>query len=242
MSDKYHVRNTGRVPPADGFTAHGHEHLRHRREATVEDYFSSQITDDMIDLVTECTEHNVQNYGCNKWKKSWRKLHRDETLCMLGIVLLMGLVQLPAKHDYWAPEPFGCRIPVKDYMSENRFLAITRNLAFTTEDKADQPSFGQPNFNKLWRLQTYLDMFNAAIQAAYTLGQYVCVDEMMIPFKGWSCIRTYATALHISFLYFRASGQSCSVCSAAQLRRCESRPSATPMMTNTRRTQLSTQL
>ena len=44
-------------------------------------------------------------------------------------------------------------------------------------------------------------MFNAAIQAAYTLGPYVCVDEMMIPFKGWSCIRTYATALQISFLY-----------------------------------------
>ena len=54
-------------------------------------------------------------------------------------------------------------------------------------------------------------MFNAAIQAAYTLGQYVCVDEMLVPFKGWSFIPTYATALQISFLYFRASGQSCSV-------------------------------
>ena len=152
MSGKYHVRTAGRVPPADGFTAHGHEHLRHRQEATVQDYFSSQITDAMIDLVTECTDHNVENYGCNKWKKSWRKLHRDETLCVLGIVLLMGLVQLPAKHDYWAPEPFGCTIPVKNYMSESRFNAIMRNLAFTTEDKADQPSFGQPNFNKLWRV------------------------------------------------------------------------------------------
>ena len=241
MDGKYNVRNPGLVPPVDSFTAAGHEHLRHRSDATVNDYFGGQITDRMIDLVTECTEHNVEKHGCDEWKRFWRPLHRNEILCILGIVTFMGLVQLPAKHDYWAPEPFGCTIPVRNYMTESRFNAITRNLAFTMEEKEDQPAFGAPGFNKLWRIQTYLDMFNEAIQRAYTLGQYVCVDEMMLPFKGWSNIRTYASALQISVWYCRASGQSCLARSGAQLRRCESRPSATPILTVTRYTQLSIQ-
>ena len=117
MDGKYNVRNPGLVPPVDSFTAAGHEHLRHRSDATVNDYFGGQITDRMIDLVTECTEHNVEKHGCDEWKRFWRPLHRNEILCILGIVTFMGLVQLPAKHDYWAPEPFGCTIPVRNYMT-----------------------------------------------------------------------------------------------------------------------------
>jgi len=200
MDGKYHVRKEGFVPPVEHFTAAGHEHLRHREEATVQDYFRGQVTDEMLDLVTDSTNENHRKFAKPFWRRSWRPIVRNELLALIGIVIFMGMVQLPAKHDYWAPEPYGINVPIRNYMSEHRFNAITRNLAFTTDEKSDQPPFGDPDFNKLWRIQTYLDMFNAAIKRAYTLGQYVCVDEMMLPFKGFSWIRTYAATLQISLL------------------------------------------
>ena len=46
-----------------------------------------------------------------------------ELLCVIGIIIFMGLVQLPQQRDYWKPESMGFALPIVNYMSFDRFTS-----------------------------------------------------------------------------------------------------------------------
>ena len=144
----------------------------------------------MIEHTVDCTDYYVRTFGNYTTKKRWVDFVPDELLCVIGIVIFMGLVQLPSQRDYWKPESKGITLPIRNYMSYDRFTSIVRNLTHTTKEKKDQPKFGEPGFDKLWRIAEHLAMFLQAIGDAYVLGMWASIDEMMIAFKGYSPIRT----------------------------------------------------
>jgi hypothetical protein len=111
----------------------------------------------MIEHTVDCTDYYVRNFGNYTTKKRWTDLVPDELLCVIGIVIFMGLVQLPSQRDYWKPESKGITLPIRNYMSYDRFTSIVRNLTHTTKEKKDQPKYGEPGFDKLWRTAEHPD-------------------------------------------------------------------------------------
>ena len=94
----------------------------------------------MIQNTVECTDYYARNFGNRTTKKRWSNFMHGELLCVIGIIIFMGLVQLPQQRDYWKPESMGFALPIVNYMSFDRFTSIVRNLAHTTKEKKDQPN------------------------------------------------------------------------------------------------------
>ena len=139
---KYHIYTRGREPDLDGRSEAGHERLRQRSEETPLSYFQKLFTPAIVDNTVDCTDYYARTFGTRTTKKRWTNLMTGELLCVIGIIIFMGLVQLPQQGDYWKPEPKGFSLPIVNYMSYDRFTSIVRNLAHTTNDKSRRRESG----------------------------------------------------------------------------------------------------
>ena len=64
-----------------------------------------------------------------------------------------------------------------DFMTRDRFEEIQRHLHFVDNAVADKT-------NKLYKLQPILDYLNNRFQAMYRPERELCIDELMVLFRG----------------------------------------------------------
>ena len=49
----------------------------------------------MVDNTVDCTDYYARNFGTRTTQKRWTNFVAGELLCVIGIIIFMGLVQLP---------------------------------------------------------------------------------------------------------------------------------------------------
>ena len=101
----------------------------------------------------------------------------------IGIMLAMGIVEMPDVRCYWA---HGTRYPsVADVMSKNRFLQLLQNLHFV-----DNENQNIDKKDKAWKIRPFLSRLRHNF-LKYPPEEYNSIDEMMIKFKERSSLKQY---------------------------------------------------
>ena len=67
-------------------------------------------------------------------------------------------------------------------MSRDRFLQILRYLHFA--DNTQAPRADSADYNKLYKLQPFLDLVIPKFQQVYKPNRQLAIDETLIKFKG----------------------------------------------------------
>uniref|UniRef100_UPI00358E1344 piggyBac transposable element-derived protein 3-like n=1 Tax=Myxine glutinosa TaxID=7769 RepID=UPI00358E1344 len=143
-------------------------------------YFRMFITEEMLQLIVDNTnQYSLQKNGVSV------KSNIKEIEQVLGMILLMGVVQMPGVRVYWeAATRFA---PVADIMSRNRFQLILRSLHFVDNEGMD----AEAKNDKLWKVRPILAMFREQCLKIVP-GKEQSIDEMMVAFKGsFSGIKQY---------------------------------------------------
>jgi hypothetical protein len=144
-------------------------------------------------------------------RDNWVPLNRLELLAWFGVLVLMGLKQLPNIRSYWGRQDF-YRCPViSEVMSRKRFEAITRclHLADNTQVENNRDS---PSYDKIAKVRWLVEEFVTLSQRWYNCERELTVDEIMVPYKGRFCnIKQYMKAKPVKFgikVWALASSQS----------------------------------
>lgn len=130
-------------------------------------YFKTFFDEDLIRMITSETNlYSVRQLGVSIGTTN------EELEQFLGILLLMGVVTMPAFSDYWSEE---FRYPtIADTMPFNRFKKLRRLVHFVSEeDASDKYAKIRPVLNRIQKNCS-------SIQQEHQQS----IDEMMVPYKG----------------------------------------------------------
>lgn len=128
------------------------------------------ITDDMVKMmVSETNLYSVQSTGSNV------KTNELELKAFIGILLYMGVIQLPTIQDYWAADT---RISiVADIMPRNRFQKLRRLLHFNNNEGLNETT------DRLYKIRPFLEILRQNCLKIEEESQF-SIDEMMAAYKG----------------------------------------------------------
>ena len=96
-------------------------------------------------------------------------------LRFLGIIIEMGLVQMPKLDYYWSnSQLYGSEI-IRSAIARDRFELLLKFLHFSDNDKYHS------NQDRLIKLKPLFDLLKARFSPVYIPGAVVTIDETMIP-------------------------------------------------------------
>ncbi|KAK3721417.1 hypothetical protein QZH41_008030 [Actinostola sp. cb2023] len=115
-------------------------------------------------------------------------MNRVEIMAFLGIHMFMGIHKLPDMSLYWSNDKaLGVSI-VKNVMTRDCFDKLSQYLHFNNENAVPR---GQPNHDKLYKVQPLLDSIVPKFTEEYQPTQNMVVDEAMVAFKGQLAMKQY---------------------------------------------------
>lgn len=107
----------------------------------------------------------------------------------LGLLVGMGIKQLPQVSHYWSKE-WVLGVPsFASVMTRDRFFVILRYLHFS--DNSKMPARGQPGFDKLYKVRPLLLSLKTRFKQQYSPHCIQAVDEAMIAYKGRTSLKQY---------------------------------------------------
>ena len=119
--------------------------------------------------------------GDERYSK-WDVITSEDLIAYFGIMLVMGMVRLPALTDYWKRDPlFQCTI-ISSSMARDRFFEIHRYLHFVDNSTILLPT--DDNYDRLQKVRKILTMIEERFVALYHRHCQCAVDEAMVPYKG----------------------------------------------------------
>ncbi|KAJ8928485.1 hypothetical protein NQ314_018955 [Rhamnusium bicolor] len=155
------------------------------------DFFNHFLDDEIILLfVTETNRFAAQNIAAatNHAQKArlikWVDTNPSEIRKFLGMIMWMGLLQIPKLRDYWST----CMLyqnAMPKIMSRNGFELILGIHHVCNNEEQIQPG------NRLFKVSKFLNMLQTKFQQSYTPEEVVCIDESNIPFRGRLSFRQY---------------------------------------------------
>jgi hypothetical protein len=96
-------------------------------------------------------------------RNDWMPIDKQELLCWFGVLVLMGLKDLPNIRLYWSESDFyGCPL-IKSCISRQRFEAITRCIHLVDNSGLHPP--GHPDHDKLGKVRWLVEHFSIVAQA-----------------------------------------------------------------------------
>ncbi len=130
--------------------------------------------------------------------KTWREMSTgkrrkisipsiQEIKIAFGIIVYMGIVQLPNRRMYWQ---HGTRInKIADAMPFNRFNDIVSMLHYN--DNSQIPKKDSPTYNRCYKIQPLIDHFRERFTSVVIKETFLSIDEQVVPFKGHSSLKRY---------------------------------------------------
>ena len=155
------------------------------------DLFCCYFTDRIWDLlVTETNRYASQASSTSAHARPWHDTTVVEMMAFIGIMIIMGIVQLPRLEMYWQQShPLLTTPGVSSIMSLVRFEQLFRFLHLANIDI--QVPAGQPGYDRLYKVRGLLDIVTPLFESEYSLHEQVSIDEAMIPFKGRLSFKQY---------------------------------------------------
>lgn len=139
--------------------------------STPYEYFLKLFPLEVIDHIVYQTNLYVKQKDINTSFAT----NRDEIMNFIGLLLYMGVCDLPSLDDYWAKET---RVPqVANVMSSKQFRYLRRHIHFNDNEFADESG---DNFYKIRPLFNFITQ--TFQQVPPTTKQ--SIDEVMVGYKG----------------------------------------------------------
>ena len=113
--------------------------------------------------------------------RNWKSVTIPEMKAFVGLILNMGLIQLPRLKDYWSMHETLNLQFFRRVFSRDRFLQIFWMLHVGDIDGSTRRS----------KIQPYLDVVMPLFRQYFTPRKAVAVDEAMITYRGRVSFRQY---------------------------------------------------
>ena len=118
---------------------------------------------------------------------NWEDTNAEEIQAYIGILIYMGLVDLPEIEDYFQGDFCVCPI-IRQAITLKRLKKLGQYLYLNDEE--ERPDQQIADFDVLYKARPALDLIDKFTQA-YILGCELAVDEAMIGFKGRFFLKHY---------------------------------------------------
>lgn len=140
------------------------------------EYFLQLFPETLFQKIKEETERYAHQQGAATFTSV------AEIKAYLGMLFLMGVVQLPSYRHYWSKNPVLRQHSIASVMPRNRYELLTKY--FHLNDSTKNPARNFPGHDKLHKVRPVLDNAKKKFPRHYKPHKNVAVDEAMIKFKG----------------------------------------------------------
>lgn len=159
-------------------------------KSEIVDCWNVFITDNIIDIITSCTNQqlDVMRTNYSRGHRDCPPTDRNEILAFFGLLYLIGMKK--GNHlnteELWAtdgtaPDIFSCT------MSQRRFKILVQAIRF---DNKTSRAYRKTRDN-LAPIREIFEEFVNQCQASYNVGAFATIDEMLEPFRGRCRFRQY---------------------------------------------------
>ena len=156
------------------------------------------ITDEIIDLMVRETNRYAEQYlraheisRRSKYREQKPTTH-EETRKFFGVIIEMGLVQMPQLNHYWSSSRLYQSEIIRSTMPRERFELHLKFWHFSNNKNKDS------NQDRLFKLKSLLDLLKARFSSVYMPSLTVTIDKTMIPWRGTFCSNNTFLAKHTS--------------------------------------------
>ncbi|UYV66526.1 hypothetical protein LAZ67_4001961 [Cordylochernes scorpioides] len=151
--------------------------------------FLKSISIDIIKKIVEYTNIFIETIRPNySRERDCRNTDENEIRCLLGLIIIIGKNRASHLHfkEIWNANGTGIEI-CRAAMAYERFLFLLRVIRFdnvlTRQIRRDNDKFAA--------LREIFEMFVANCKQMYSPGEYLTIDEKLIPFRGKCNFRQY---------------------------------------------------
>ena len=106
-------------------------------------------------------------------------------LKFLGIIIEMGLVQMPKIDYYWSKSKLYGSEVIQNTMSRDKFELLLKFYHFSNNEE----KHGEQD--RLFKLKPLLDLLKVRFQSINIPGSIITIDETMVPWKGRLLFKQY---------------------------------------------------
>ena len=175
------------APSTPPFSANSGPQIPLQRDATALEYlqlfFNASIWMYLVQQTNAYAHHRMSNARPSRRSlfRKWVDVTVAEMKAFVGLILSMGLVQIPEVREYWSRHetlnfPFFRRV-----LSRDRFLQIFWSLHVGEINGPTRRS----------KIQSFIDLLLPLFQRFFTPSKSVSIDEAMIAFRGRVRFRQY---------------------------------------------------
>ena len=129
------------------------------------DYFELFFTQEVWQLLVSQTNLYAEQKREPAESSVWYPVTESEMKAWISLYLNMGLVTKPNLNSYWSTDPVLSSPFFPSLMSRTRFFQILRYLHFADNNRA--PPRDSADYNKLYKIQPFLDLVIARFQEVY---------------------------------------------------------------------------
>ena len=156
---------------------------------TVREVFLEIFNHEVVDYIVQETNRYAHIVMGDARYEKWETVKREDIYAYFGIMVMMGLVDLPCLHDYWKRDPLFFCPAIAERMARDRFLDIHKYLHFVDNEILVHP--GEPHYDRLCKVRPILEMIEERFVLTYQPHQECAIDEAMVPYKGRSSLKQY---------------------------------------------------
>jgi hypothetical protein len=145
------------------------------------DCYGHFITDKIIDLMVRETNRYAQQYlqshaiSRPSMFQQWKPTTTIEMIKFFGIIIEMGLVQMPKLKYYWSSSQlYGSQV-IRNAMPRERFELLLKFWHFSNNNNKNS------NQDRLFKLKPLLDLLKERFSSVYMPDSIISIDESMIP-------------------------------------------------------------
>ena len=146
------------------------------------DYFQLFFTQEVWQLLVSQTNLYAEQKREPAESSVWYPVTESEMKAWISLYLNMGLVTKLNLNSYCSTDSVLSSPFFPSLMSQTRFFQILRYLHFA--DNTSAPPRNSADYNKLYKIQPFLDLVIARFQEVHTYERQLATDETLIKFKG----------------------------------------------------------
>lgn len=156
------------------------------------DAFSKMIAPDMIERIVKYTNIYIMKTltlnvelraekGEEPRQRDFKPTSRNELMALIGVLFLLAIKKGNRADvvEHWQSDGTGLVI-LRANFSYRRFLFLLRSLRL--DDVTDRKDRGKTD--KLAAVREFQSDFVKNCQNSYSMGEFVTIDEMLVPFRG----------------------------------------------------------
>lgn len=158
--------------------------------ASITEFYQVFVSDEIIKLIVEQTNlYATQTLlsvdaAPSSRTHAWEPVTPEEMKKFLGIVMYMGIVNLPTIADYWSTDLLFKNEIIPKVMSRNRFQIILKFIHFANNEE-------NLSNDRLFKIRELSEKLILNFKSAYKMGPVAVVDESITPFRGRLKFRQY---------------------------------------------------